>query len=74
MPVMVTYKQFDSLVSSIFRANIKAHGRSLSRASMRAGDLVIDIWENDRAMYMVDTWRKDMGRLYLMPTETTKEK
>lgn len=71
--VFVTHKQFEALIKSIEKANLKSHGKSRSFVSMRAGDLILDIRDDQGGMMMKETWREDMRHKYLVPTQTSQE-
>jgi hypothetical protein len=64
---LITYKQWDSQLRRIFNANIKNHGKSLSEASMRGGNLIVEMRDDEKTMFVEDNWRKELKQLYLVP-------
>lgn len=69
----VTHKQFNAFVKGIEKANMRAHGKSLSIASMRGGDLIVEIQDDRKGMIMRSDWKYEMNHRYLSPTQTPEE-
>ena len=67
--VFVTHSQWDGQVNRIVKANIEAHGHSLSGASMRGGDIIYSIMDDKRGMLVKENWRAELKRLYLIPKD-----
>jgi len=65
--VFVTHRQWDAAINRIVRANLKAHGHSLSGASMRGGDIIYEIMDDKRGMLVKENWLAELKRLYLIP-------
>lgn len=67
MSVFVTFKQYESALKRIERANLKTHGRSLTFVSMsnHAGDLTIEVQSDRKGTLMVDNWRQELKQRFL---------
>lgn len=73
MSVFVTHKQWDSQLKRIEKANLKAHGKSLTATSMRGSKIILEIHDDRQGMMVLDTWREDLKHLYLVPEKSPQD-
>lgn len=63
--VFVTNRQYNSMLKRIEKANLKAHGKSLSAGSMRGGDIIVEIQDDKNGMIVISEWREELKKRYL---------